>query len=178
MIANIRSFKADIRTLLDIGCGIGAIGHDFLAEGASRVTFVDASEAYLAAARSEAERRQTIARVAFHRGDFIELASGISKADVTVLDRVICCHPDMVGLVSRAADRTIHLVGAVYPRDAWWVKLGTAVENAERRLRGSPFRAYVHAPAAIDAAFHQAGFARRRCERGAVWTVAVYERVA
>ena len=42
------------RTFLDIGGGIGAIHHELLRAGASSVTDVDGSTAYLDAARSEA----------------------------------------------------------------------------------------------------------------------------
>ena len=44
-------------SLLDIGGGVGAIQHDLLKSGASTATSVDVSGAYIAAARSEAERQ-------------------------------------------------------------------------------------------------------------------------
>ena len=44
-------------TLLDIGGGIGVIQHELRAAGVSAITGVDASRAYLALARQEAEKR-------------------------------------------------------------------------------------------------------------------------
>ena len=44
-------------TLLDIGGGIGAIQHALLKAGAAHATDIDASTAYLAAAREEASRQ-------------------------------------------------------------------------------------------------------------------------
>ena len=44
-------------TLLDIGGGIGVIQHELLDSGAARATSVEASSAYLSAARSESDRR-------------------------------------------------------------------------------------------------------------------------
>lgn len=44
-------------TLLDIGGGIGVIQQELLAAGAASATSVDASSAYLDAAREEGERR-------------------------------------------------------------------------------------------------------------------------
>jgi magnesium-protoporphyrin O-methyltransferase len=154
LIEAIRSVKTGITSVLDIGCGVGAVGHELLDQGVARVTFVDLSEAYLAAAR----------------------ADDINQADVVALDRVICCYPDMERLVSRAADRAASLVGAVYPRGDWWVRAVIVAENAVRRIRGTTFRAFVHSPAAIDAAFERAGLTRKSVARGVVWTVAVYER--
>ena len=46
-------------TVLDIGAGIGALSFELLARGVRSATAVDAAPAYLAAARSEAERRGT-----------------------------------------------------------------------------------------------------------------------
>ena len=175
LIEAMRSAKTGITSVLDIGCGVGAVGHEFLDEGVERVTFVDASEAFLTAAQAESERRHTVDRVAYYHGDFVARADDIGHADAVVLDRVICCYPDMERLVSRAADRAVSLVGAVYPRGDWWVRAVIAAENAVRRIQGTAFRAFVHPPAAIDAAFHRAGLRRKSVARNVVWTVAVYE---
>ncbi len=43
-------------TILDIGGGAGVIHHELLRAGAARATDIDASSAYLAAARAESER--------------------------------------------------------------------------------------------------------------------------
>lgn len=47
----------DGATVMDIGGGIGAIQHELLQAGASRAAGVDASTAYLAAIKEEAERQ-------------------------------------------------------------------------------------------------------------------------
>jgi len=45
------------RTFLDVGGGVGAIQHELMDRGAAGGTSADASPAYLAAARAEAEAR-------------------------------------------------------------------------------------------------------------------------
>ncbi|MGH7710936.1 MAG: class I SAM-dependent methyltransferase, partial [Gemmatimonadaceae bacterium] len=50
-------------TVLDIGGGIGAVAQELLDAGAARATLVEASAAYLSAARDEVERRDTSARL-------------------------------------------------------------------------------------------------------------------
>ena len=64
-------------TLLDIGGGIGAIEHELLDAGLANAINVDASAAYLDAAREESERRGHRGRVTYHHGDFVELAEAI-----------------------------------------------------------------------------------------------------
>ena len=55
--------EIDGMTLLDIGGGIGAIQHECLGLGVSRATNVEASTAYLDAAKAEAKRQGIIERV-------------------------------------------------------------------------------------------------------------------
>ena len=163
-------------TLLDIGAGVGAVHQELLASGAASGVHVDASAAYLAVAREQATREGHATKVRFVHGDFVEVAPSLVAADVVTLDRVICCYPDVEALVGRSAEKTRRLYGAVYPRAAWWVRLGFALGNAVLRLRRSAFRIYLHAPSRIDGLLTGAGFARCHLERTLIWEVAVYRR--
>ena len=87
------------RTFIDIGGGIGAIQHDLMERGAMGGTSADASPAYLAAARREAEARGYAGRVRYVDGDFVERAGEIDPADIVTLDRVVCCYPDMPAML-------------------------------------------------------------------------------
>jgi magnesium-protoporphyrin O-methyltransferase len=165
-------------TLLDVGGGVGAVHHELLDDGVRSATNVDISAASLAAAAEEAARRGHARRVRLLPGDFVELATSIDAADVVTLDRVICCYPDMERLVSLSAAKARRLYGAVYPRDVWWVRLVVAAENVVNRLRGSPFRAYVHAPRGIAAVLQRAGFEAAVVRRRLAWEVVVCRRLA
>jgi methyltransferase family protein len=164
-------------TVLDIGGGIGAIQQELLDAGAERATNVEASAAYVRAAREEAQRRGHADRIRHQVGDFVALADAVGPADVVTLDRVICCYPDMEALVGRSADRAARLYGLVYPRDRWWVGLGVRVINLLMRVSRRAFRSYVHPTDAVDAVARQHGLTPRVARRaGPVWQVAVYAR--
>jgi hypothetical protein len=164
-------------SVLDVGGGVGAIQHELLAAGADRATAVEASPAYLRAAREEAERRGTAARVSFHAGDFVEIADRIEPADVVTLDRVICCYPDMPSLVGRSADRARRVYGLVYPHDGWWVRLGFRAVNAGMAVARQAFRSYAHQTRAVDAVARGQGLTPKLRRRvGPVWQVALYTR--
>ena len=81
------------RTFIDIGGGVGAIQHDLMGRGAASGTSADASPAYLAAARTEAEARGYANRMRYVDGDFVEQAGELEAADIVTLDRVVCCYP-------------------------------------------------------------------------------------
>jgi magnesium-protoporphyrin O-methyltransferase len=165
-------------SVLDVGGGVGAIAHELLAMGAARATLVDASAAYLEAARSEAARKQSSDRLTLLNGDFVVTAKDVPVADVVTLDKVICCYPDMEGLLTAATGRARRLFAIVYPRDSWWVRLVTVLENALRALRRRAFRVYIFSNTAIDATIRRAGLSARFQQRGFVWIVALYERSA
>jgi magnesium-protoporphyrin O-methyltransferase len=177
LLAAIRERGVEGASLLDIGGGIGAIQQELLAAGAAHATSVEASPAYLRAAREEAARRGTTDRIDYQSGDFVALADAIESADLVTLDRVICCYPDMEALVGASATRARRVYGLVYPQDGWWVRAGVRVANFANRLRRRAFRAHVHTTTAVDAAVRANGLTpalRRRV--GPVWQVVVYTR--
>jgi magnesium-protoporphyrin O-methyltransferase len=161
-------------SLLDIGGGVGAIQHELLEAGAQNATDVDASQAYLNAAKEEAQRRGLAERVSFQHGNFVDIAAHIPPADMVTLDRVICCYPDMEALVSLSAARARKLYGLVYPRDVWWVKIGLTVLNFLFRLQKNPFRTFVHPSQAVEAIVNNNGFKQCFYRRTLAWQVVVY----
>jgi hypothetical protein len=164
-------------TLLDIGGGVGAIQMALLKGGARSVTDVDASRAYIQVARTEAEREGFGDRVRYVHGNFLEIASEISPAGVVTLERVICCFPDMPGLVGSSSERAGKLYGLVYPRDAWWMRYGAMLGNLLLHLRRPVFHFYVHRAEAVDKLLRQKGLERRFSQSVGLWQVSVYSRV-
>jgi magnesium-protoporphyrin O-methyltransferase len=163
-------------TLLDIGGGVGALQHELLKAGAAHVTDVDASGAYLAAARSEAERQGHAGRTTFRYGNFVDLADEIAPADIVTLDRVICCYHDMPALVGRSSAKAQRLYGLVFPRDAWWVRAGVRAENALLWLQRTPFRVFAHRGEDVDAVAREKGLERRFARNVGIWQIVVYAR--
>lgn len=166
----------DGKTLLDIGGGVGAIQHELMTSGVSKVTNVDASEAYIQAASEEAQRRGLADRVTYHHGDFVDLAAQMEKADLVTLDRVICCYDDMETLVGLSADRARWLYALVYPRDRWLMKSARPVANLFFRIRGNPFRIFVHPTEAVDARVRSRGLHPHVYRKTFLWQVVVYVR--
>jgi magnesium-protoporphyrin O-methyltransferase len=163
-------------SLIDIGGGVGAVQHELLNAGVQNATDVDASQAYINAARGEAQRRGLDDRVNFLYGNFVDLAAQIPPADIVTLDRVICCYPDMEKLVGLSAARARKLFGLVYPRDVWWLRIGLAIMNFFFRLRRNPFRIFPHPTPAVEALISNSGLKRRFYRQTLVWQVAVYSR--
>lgn len=164
-------------TFLDIGGGVGAVQQALLAAGAKEGMGVDASPAYLEAARAEARERGTLDRMRFQEGDVVELASNLPEVDIVTLDRVLCCYPDLPALVDASCTRARRIWAAVVPRERWWVRLGGRMLNGLQALRGSAFRLYLHGLPRIEAAVAEHGFEAVASRRTVLWEIRVFARL-
>lgn len=164
-------------TVLDIGGGIGIIDHELLRRGAGRAVIVEASPAYLAAARDEASMAGLLDRIDIVAGDFVRHAEALEEADIVTLDRVVCCYRAADELVPASAAHARRLYGLVLPRDRWYVRWLIRLENVRWRLKRSAYRAYAHPNARIDAQVRAAGLQPRSEAFTAFWRVVLYERV-
>jgi magnesium-protoporphyrin O-methyltransferase len=157
--------------LLDIGGGVGrSIELDAGAEAVH-----DASPP-IDAASEEATRRRHLEAVEFVQGDFVTVAPDLAAADVVTLDRVICCYPDMPALVGAAADKAQRILGAVYPPNTWWMRIGARCVNYIMRLRESEFRVFVHPTDAIEAVLREHGLERATRRRMLLWEISTFTR--
>lgn len=163
-------------TFLDVGGGVGVLQLGLLRAGAASGIHVDASPAYLAAAEEEAARHGYAGRVRRLEGDLVSVASGLEPADVVTLDRVVCCYDDMEGLIDASAPRARRVYGLVFPRERWLVRLGVRAFNFVQRLRGRPFKAYLHPRAEVERRIERHGLLKRFHRRSLFWHVQVYTR--
>jgi SAM-dependent methyltransferase len=164
-------------TVLDIGGGIGVIDQELLHRGASRAVLVDASRAYLEAARDEASDAGLLDRLEIVAGDFVHRAGSVARADIVTLDRVVCCYRAVDELVPASAAHARRLYGLVLPRDRWYVRWLVRLDNVRHRLKRSGYRAFAHANARVDEHVRTAGLQQRSEAFTLFWRVVLYERV-
>lgn len=155
--------------MLDIGCGIGAVGAALLVRGASSGTFVDVSAAYLRAAREVATQTGVAERASFYRDDFATSERLYPQADVVVLDRVVCCYPDGVALLKKAARHSRRTLVYTYPRPLWFMPLFRALCALGMRLSGREYRFFLHDPERLLRAATGAGYGHVVTRSVGVW---------
>ena len=163
-------------TVLDVGGGIGIIALELLGTRASRAVLVEASPAYLDAAREEASQAGFDDRIEIVAGDFVRHAADIDPADVVTLDRVVCCYPDVDALVSASAPKARRLYGLVLPRDRWYVRWAVRLDNVRYRLKGRAYRAHAHGNARVDGLARASGLRPRAEAFTLLWRVVLYAR--
>ncbi len=165
------------RSLLDIGCGVGYLHHELLRLGARSAVGVDLSEAQLAEAREEALRAGLSARTDYRLGDFEDVAADIAPADITLLDKVICCYPDARGLVERAVAHSGALCALTVPRGHVLNRVLARIATGVLWLTRSAYRPFVHEPGMLDVWIRKAGFEKVYEARTPVWLTRIYQRL-
>lgn len=163
-------------SVLEIGSGVGHLHQTMLEQGAARAVGIDLAPRMIDEARAWAVERGLQGRVHYLQGDFMELDAEIETADVTVLDKVVCCYPDADGLVHRSLDRTRRVYALTYPRDRWFVRAAVAVGAVALKLTGSSFRPYVHDPQQVERWIAEGGFRKLYEGRTLIWLTQVFVR--
>ncbi len=163
-------------SLLEIGSGVGYLHQMLLKQGAARAIGVDMSDKMLDEALTLSREQGLEARVEYRLGDFIALASDISEADITLLDKVVCCYPDAPALVQRSLEKTRRVYALTYPRDRIITRLGVALAGWALWLVRSNFRSYVHDPNVIETQINAAGFRKQYENQTFIWLTQIYVR--
>ena len=163
-------------TVLDVGSGIGGLTFALLERGATSAVVVDASTAYVGAARDEAAQRGRADAIRFVHADFVRAASQLPSASIVTLDRVVCCYQACEPLLEAAAGHAERCLALSYPRDVWYVRLGMTLENGQRWLARNPFRTFVHPLAKIEETIRRAGFRLSSRRETPIWSADVYVR--
>jgi magnesium-protoporphyrin O-methyltransferase len=166
------------KTLLEVGGGIGAIEIELLKAGMARAINVELTPTYEAAASELLVEAGLADRVERKLMDFAEAGSSVDAADVVVMNRVICCYPDMPKLAGAAAEHAKSVLVMSFPSDRWWVRFGLAIANFGFRVIRLQFRVFLHPPALVLAAVEQRGFKTRLNQAGKLWQVVALERTA
>ncbi len=177
LLEGIQKDSVDSKEILDIGCGVGALHLTLLEGGASRAVGIDLAEGMLKQARAIAEEKGFQERTTYVHGDFVREAETLPDADITLLDKVVCCYEDLGSLINHSTRKTRRIYGLIHPRNALLPRWMFKVQIFFSRLIRMQFRPYWHDWQQMNEMIIARGF-RPRYERNSImWNVAVFERV-
>lgn len=176
MLAGMRSELRSGARVLDIGCGVGALHLALLQEGASAAVGVEVSEGMLQRARRHAEELGFKEKTVYILGDFVERRSEIPPSDVAILDKVVCCYPDLRALLESSARATRLLLAITHPRNNLIAGALFKSHIALARLFRFSFHPYWHDWDAMRATIAEHGFEVIFAGSTAVWQALVFKR--
>ena len=166
-------------TLLELGSGSGALTVALLSLGVARADGIDLSPEGVATARRRADAAGVGDRVTFEVGDGAQVP--LAKHDWVVLDRVMCCYPDVDRLLANAIPAAGSRFAFSVPNSRGWrgivTKILIPLEFVVTTLQRIPCPAYVHSLDTIEGRLKAEGFSLRSRTIG-FWYTAVWERPA
>ncbi|HEY9494176.1 MAG TPA: methyltransferase domain-containing protein [Intrasporangium sp.] len=165
-------------SVLEIGGGVGEIQLELLRRGAARTTNLELSSAYDAEATALAAEAGTASRMTRRLGDIAVEAAVADAHDFVVLNRVVCCYPDVERLLEAAARHARRAVVLTHPPRHVGSVATLTVVNAVQRILGNEYRAFAHPPEVMKAVLHDHGFVPRYVHRGPFWHVLTAPRPA
>ncbi|HYW26086.1 MAG TPA: hypothetical protein VE953_18080 [Terriglobales bacterium] len=166
------------RTLLEVGGGVGAIEIELLKAGVSRAVSVELTPTYEEVAGSLLRDNGLEGRVERRVLDFAQAGGDVAPADFVVLNRVLCCYPDMPLLAGVAADHAQRALVLSFPNDRWWTRLAFTVVNFALRVTRRQFHIFLHPPRSIVTTAERHGLRATYNEAGRIWQVVALERTA
>jgi SAM-dependent methyltransferase len=165
-------------TVLELGCGLGGLTRETVSRGASRATGIDLSPVSIREASRLAAETGLADRVEFAVGDGARVE--LAPHDVVVLDKVICCYPEVDALLSNSLGGARRTYAFVAPVSWGWrgvvANVGIGFVNAFLRIGRQKYRAFVHDLGRVEARVAEAGFDRVAATSRAIWFVGVYRR--
>jgi 2-polyprenyl-3-methyl-5-hydroxy-6-metoxy-1,4-benzoquinol methylase len=178
IVAFLKTQGVEGRTVLEVGGGIGAIQIELLKAGAARAISVELTPTYEEVAGDLLREAGLADRVERRVVDFAEAAGQVESADIVILNRVICCYPDMPRLAGAAADHARQVLVLSYPRRTWWTVIGLWLANFMLLAMRREFHIFLHPPRKIIATSEQRGLEPVFNQKGALWIVSALRRAA
>lgn len=163
-------------SLLEVGSGVGYLHQVLLEQGAKNSVGIDLAVDMLKEAESWANEKGLSERTKYIQGDFIELLEQVEAADITILDKVVCCYPHAELLVKSSIAKTKRVYALTYPRNRWFIRIVIEMMAFFLKLSGSDFRAFVHSPESIEKWITQAGFKKVYQEQTFIWLSQIYTK--
>jgi SAM-dependent methyltransferase len=167
------------KSVLELGSGRAGLLLHLAQARATRVTGVDLSRTSIDFARARFDRAGLADRAEFILGN--GALQELATHDWVILDRAICCYPNLEELLANSIPAARELYAYTVPESrgarGLIARVGWALENRViDRLRQNPCPGYVHDLDRIDAALQRAGFRETAHDHTALWHVAVFER--
>jgi magnesium-protoporphyrin O-methyltransferase len=163
-------------TILEIGCGVGALHLSLLKEGAAKAIGFDISEEMIASARKLSAEMGFAGRTSYTHGDFVTMHEGAPEADVTILDKVICCYENVEELIAHSTAKTRRLYAVSYPRKSRVVRIASRFIIAMTKLFRQAFHPYYHEPDHAQQLVGDNGFEKIYEQHTLIWAVQVFKR--
>jgi len=176
LVDGITSSGIQDKSILEIGSGVGGLHISLLKKGAKSAIGIDIAQGMLDGAKTLSKELGMEARTEYILGDFVQLNGKIADADITVLDKVVCCYEDVDALLDKSLSKTRNIYALSFPKSNILIKLLISIPIILGKLLKWQFRPYWHDWDAVVKRIESAGFTQTYKNATMVWDVRVFLR--
>ena len=176
LLEGVRKEPVASKEILDIGCGVGALHITLLREGADAATGIDISEGMLQQAKKLAEENHLEDKTRYILGDFVRESEMIKEADITFLDKVVCCYEDYGILIERSTAKTKTIYALSHPKKSLLMESLFKLQIFILKLFRGSFYPFWHDWNEIHRIILGQGFQLIYSNSTIAWQVVVYKR--
>jgi magnesium-protoporphyrin O-methyltransferase len=162
-------------TILELGCGFGALSLELLRKGAASAVGMDLSPKMIELAHRLATEAGLSKSVSFEQGD--GASADLRVSDIVILDAVLCCYPDAASLVENSSDASRRYYAFSVPDDGRLATkfLRVLLPIQSIILRRGSFRFFIHSTRRIKERLEKKGFKLvSKSAAGWIWSVFVF----
>ncbi len=177
LLEGVREEPIAAKNILDIGCGVGSLHLTLLKEGAGQAVGVDVAEGMIEKAKSFASKMGVADKARYIVGDFAQLSDSVPDADITMLDKVVCCYENLDLLLEKSTSRTKRVFALTHPKDNLPVELMFKIHIGFTKLFRMKFRPFWHNWQRMREEIEGRGFQLAYENSTFMWQVLVFQRV-
>lgn len=177
LLEGIRKEPVASKEILDIGCGVGSLHVTLLQEGAAAATGIDISEGMLQQAKKLAEENHLEGRTKYFLGDFVRESGMLKEADITMLDKVVCCYEDYNALIKSSTAKTKTIYALSHPKENIVMEAMFKLQIFVLKLFRKAFHPFWHDWNDVQRIILGQGFQLIYSNSTVAWQVLVYKRV-
>jgi magnesium-protoporphyrin O-methyltransferase len=166
------------RTMLEVGGGVGAIQIELLKAGVTRAVSVELTPTYEQVALELLREAGLEDRVERRVMDFARTSSEFDSADIVIMNRVLCCYPDMPVLAGAAAAHTGEVLVMSFPKRTWWTRSVLTLGNFALWVARRQFHIFIHRPDQVLAEAERHGLRAALDSEGVFWQVTAAQRTS
>jgi len=176
LLEGVRKEPIASKKILDIGCGVGSLHLTLLREGASEAIGIDLSEGMLDQAKTMAGEINLEGKTKYILGDFVEESENVTDADITFLDKVVCCYENYIELIERSTAKTTTIYALSHPKNNLLMESIFKLQILVLKLFRSSFFPFWHDWNDVHRLILDQGFQLLYSNSTIAWQVLVYKR--
>jgi len=163
-------------SILDIGCGAGVIHLELLRRGAGYAIGIDIAQGMIEQAQTLAQLNGFEDRTRYIHGDFVDRSNEIAKADISILDKVVCCYEDLDSLLNRTIDKTKSVIVISHPRNTTFVRMGFIIQQIFTSIFRLKFQPVWHDWQIIHMKLAHQGYTKVFHNFTFLWDIVIYSK--